>query len=641
MLEAGSLFFDLLAEIGGGRGAPANSLTPHLLAVVFWGILYAYESSCHKLNRQTGDLLLLASFALNLGTQFTLLVVEVLLQQKLISLQTLSPFWPPLELFLIVASRALLATAFLNLLLRSRVITLTFCCIGIAATVTAYLIIAIHWWGAHPSVTDFQTGKLDHRLWLFHAIGLMLCGFSVALLLSSPRRIRIHIALAFTFLTLDHLFMLILLAMGPSANPWIIPISGNLALWAVPLLGFASIRVRQVSELRQQHGRQASERLEALGLLSSGIAHDFNNHLQIILGYVELTHQSAPESKEIRKPLAKIEMAALAAGELVNQLLAFSRGQKVDFESVNLNEVIAGLSSMLARLLGPNLTIHHSLDNSMSNIVANRQMIEQIIVNLVLNARDAMPQGGEIFIQSRVVEKREPPNNPNESDSLCYRLTVADSGTGMDKKTLSRAFEPFYTTKSIGQGTGLGLATVYGIAKQHNASVYIDSSPGKYTRVHIEFRLPAEYADLPEPLIEPESQQRDQFRSIKPKRTILLLEDDASIRDLTCTILAASGYRVLTASNGEAAVKQAVLHRNTIDLFLFDVVMPHISGYDAYDMIVKDHKQPPVVFITGSTGRAENMRSGYPHLQKPFSSESLLAAVDAVFEASALDDLVH
>jgi two-component system, cell cycle sensor histidine kinase and response regulator CckA len=369
-------------------------------------------------------------------------------------------------------------------------------------------------------------------------------------------------------------------------------------------------RKRLEAQLRQ------SQRLESVGQLAGGIAHDFNNFLSVIRGYARFLLDGLDEEDARRSDAAEIEKAAERASRLTSQLLVFSRNEVVQRRVVDMAEVLGGLTSLLARTLGENVSFQTDAERPLSRVVADPTQMEQVLVNLAVNARDAMPSGGELRIELANVTE-----GLDGADAV--RLTVRDTGAGMAPEVVEHAFEPFYTTKPKGEGTGLGLATVYGIVTQTGGTIEIDSAPGKGTT--IELLLPATDA---EPDTPPAS--GNGAAGAKRGETVLVVEDEAAVRRLTCRILAREGYTVLDAADGPRALATWDEHSGEIDLLLTDVVMPGMSGKELADRLGIEP-----VFMSGYTDDviSRHGMDGLRLVQKPFDAHTLLGAV-----RSALDD---
>jgi PAS domain S-box-containing protein len=368
-------------------------------------------------------------------------------------------------------------------------------------------------------------------------------------------------------------------------------------------------RKRLEAQLRQ------SQRLESVGQLAGGIAHDFNNFLSVIRGYARFILDGLPADSALRSDAEEVARAAERAARLTNQLLVFSRRDVVQSRVVDLGEVLEDITSLLERTLGENVALSVDIENGLHPVEADPSQLEQVLVNLVVNARDAMPGGGRLAIGLA---------NHDAHGDLRTRLTVEDSGHGMGADVLERAFEPFYTTKPKGQGTGLGLATVYGIVTQAGGSVDIISRPGEGTTVSV--LLPASDARAAQPA---DTQGPDALAA--GGETILVVEDEDAVRRLTCRILSRQGYRVFDAPDGPHALSTWDRHGDEIDLLLTDVVMPGMSGKELAEKIGIEP-----VFMSGYTDDVV-LRHGVDGLrlvEKPFDAETLLSAVRSALDGA-------
>ncbi len=382
--------------------------------------------------------------------------------------------------------------------------------------------------------------------------------------------------------------------------------------------------------------RQA-QKMEAVGQLAGGIAHDFNNLLTVITGGTSFARDSLPTGAAAHEDLAMVDEAAGRAAQLTRQLLAFSRKQLLVPEVLDLNQVVSGVEPMLRRLIGEDIAVVTELTPELHDIHADPGQIEQLLLNLSVNARDAMPGGGRLTIRTESVEL-SPAEASQPGRSRCtgsfVRLTVRDTGIGMDEATLGRIFEPFFTTKELGKGTGLGLATVYGIVAQTGGHVSVSSAPGEGAVFTI---------DLP-PAAAPMTPQLPLPRAMSglASETVLVVEDEAGVRAIVRRVLSQQGYAVLEASDGREALIVAGEHASrgagTIDLVVTDVVMPEMSGRELVGMLAVQHPGSRVLFMSGYTDD-EIIRRGLPvpgmaFLQKPFTAEQLQTAVRAALGAS-------
>jgi two-component system cell cycle sensor histidine kinase/response regulator CckA len=364
-----------------------------------------------------------------------------------------------------------------------------------------------------------------------------------------------------------------------------------------------------------------SQRLEAVGKLSGGVAHDFNNILGVIIGYSEALQQMMPADDPMREAVDEIDKAGRRAAALTQQLLAFSRKQVLEPKVLDLNSIVADVEKMLRRLIGEDLELEIVPASALGRVKADRGQIEQVILNLAVNARDAMPHGGKLKIETMNADL-------NESDAKRLRyvipghyvmLQVSDTGTGMSAEIQSHIFEPFFTTKEQGKGTGLGLATVYGVVKQSGGYIWLESEVGKGSRFQV--YLPRVEG------VEPEAvRSLPSFETHGPA-TILVVEDEASLRKLTCNTLKQSGYKVLEAKDGPEAIEIASHYQGEIHLLFTDVVMPGMSGHKLAEKLSSRRPKMKVLYTSGYTDGAVAthgvLESGVVILRKPFSRAQL------------------
>jgi PAS domain S-box-containing protein len=388
--------------------------------------------------------------------------------------------------------------------------------------------------------------------------------------------------------------------------------------------------VTQQRQLEDQL-RQA-QKMEAVGRLAGGVAHDFNNLLTVISSYSELLLDDLPAADQARRDdLGQIKKAAADASALTRQLLAFSRQQVLEAKVLDLNAIVSGAGKMLQRVIGEDITLALVLAPKLGWVKADPGQVEQVIMNLAVNARDAMPDGGKLTIETTNTELDAGyigEHGPVAPGSY-VRLVVSDTGVGMDDETRRRIFEPFFTTKEQGKGTGLGLATVYGIVKQSGGFVWVYSEPGKGAAFKIY---------LPQ-VVQSEGVERGAETLPPPAKgteTVLLAEDAASVRAVTRQILERQGYTVLEAPSGRAAVDIAAKRRGGIHLLLTDVVMPEMSGRQLADQLAELRPEIKVLFISGYTDdsvvRHGVLEAGVAYLQKPFTPDSLARKVREVLD---------
>jgi two-component system cell cycle sensor histidine kinase/response regulator CckA len=403
-------------------------------------------------------------------------------------------------------------------------------------------------------------------------------------------------------------------------------------------------RKRAEKELRESEEQlRQAQKMEAVGQLAGGIAHDFNNLLAAILGYCDLL-LARPElaDSSAREDLVEIKRAGERASTLTRQILAFSRRQALDPSVVSLGEVVSGMVPMLRRTLGEDVQLVTRVDPAAGWVEADTHQFEQVIMNLALNARDAMPSGGRLTLKVADVELSERfcRSHPGATPGSHVRLTVADAGFGMDEVTRGRAFEPFFTTKPRERGTGLGLAMVYGTVKQSNGSVFIESRPGKGTKVKIYLPRVAPPAGEGE-----EDLPTEGLTASTGSETVLLVEDEAALRRFVSRVLESLGYRVLAAGTAAEALQMAKKAAKPVDLLLTDVVLP---GGMHGDVLARELTalQPglPVLYVSGyphdSIVHAGRLDEGVNFLEKPFTPQALTSMVRSLLERAGPEDQV-
>ena len=378
--------------------------------------------------------------------------------------------------------------------------------------------------------------------------------------------------------------------------------------------------------------RQA-QKMDAIGRLSGGIAHDFNNILGVIIGYAEILQENMDSTHPDRSCVDEIQRAGQRAASLTRQLLAFSRQQVLEPKVLDLNAVISDMEKMLRRLIGEDIELSTDLNQELGHVRADQGQLEQVILNVAVNARDAMPDGGKFSITTQDLVMAEA---QTKRYSYPFRpgryvlLTVSDNGMGMDLGTQARIFEPFFTTKEKGKGTGLGLATVYGIVKQSEGYIEVHSEVGVGTTFKI-------YLPIVEALIEPDSTQPALISSLQGNETILLAEDDDILRILARNMLVRFGYTVLEASNGAEACELARKRTGRIDLLLTDVVMPGMNGRELGERLAQERPDLTIVYMSGYTGQGVGqgvLPSGCHFLAKPFHRESLARKLREALETA-------
>ena len=371
--------------------------------------------------------------------------------------------------------------------------------------------------------------------------------------------------------------------------------------------------------------RQA-QKLESIGRLAGGMAHDLNNLLMPIIGYAELGMRQALENSPLRASLAQIHLAGNRARDLTRRLLAFSRKQILDMRAVNLNHVLAELEPMLRRLIREDIVVKLKLDPKLGSVRADAGQLQQVVINLAVNAQDAMPAGGRLLVETRNAVL-------DEAFALCHAgiaagpyvlLSVQDTGSGMSPEVMAHLFEPFFTTKRRDQGTGLGLPTVHGIVRQHGGHIFAHSELGRGTQFHIYLPRVEAAPERPAPAPEPAPAHRGH-------QTILVVEDNDMVRELLCEVLAAHGYTVLSASGAAEAMSRAAQAAGPLDLLLTDVVMPGQTGPQLHQRLTQSRPGLKVLYMSGymqdSLAQADLPGGMKQLLAKPFSIDQLLEKV--------------
>jgi two-component system cell cycle sensor histidine kinase/response regulator CckA len=396
---------------------------------------------------------------------------------------------------------------------------------------------------------------------------------------------------------------------------------------------FVEVMAEDVTEKRvlEQQLRQA-QKMEAVGRLAGGIAHDFNNLLTVIGGHCEMLRKRLGPDHRLDRNAAEVQKAAERAAALTQQLLTFSRKQVVQPAVLDLNEVLAGMESMLRRLIGEQIELITTPAPGLGHVKADRGQIEQVILNLALNARDAMPKGGKLIIETSDEDLDEvyARHHPGARPGSYIMLAVSDSGVGMDKDTQARIFEPFFTTKETGRGTGLGLATVYGIVKQSEGYIWAYSEPGQGSTFKV-------YLPRVEEAVEETRPRVPVAASTRGTETILVVEDEEPLRKLVREFLEANGYRALEAGSGEEGLRLAERYEGPIHLLMTDMVMPGMSGQDLAKRLTASRPQTKVLYMSGYTDDAMVHQRGFHpgrlFLQKPFTLDTLARKLRDVLQA--------
>ncbi len=393
-------------------------------------------------------------------------------------------------------------------------------------------------------------------------------------------------------------------------------------------------RKRAEAALRESEEQlRQSQKLEGVGQLAGGIAHDFNNLLTVIIGFSSLAMRDLHAESLLLSNLAEIKKAGERAASLTRQLLAFSRRQVLQPKILNLDSIVSEMEKMLRRLIGENIDLRATLAPNLGSVKADPGQIEQIILNLAVNARDSMPGGGKLTIETgnAYLDEDYVKQHVGAQAGPHIMLAVSDTGRGMDQKTQGRIFEPFFTTKELGKGTGLGLSTVYGIVKQSGGNIWVYSEVGRGTTFKIYL-----------PRVDEGAQQYKRASHLDEvllgNETILLIEDEEMLRKLAKETLTLYGYQVLDAPNGESAVSLCKEHTESIDLVLTDVIMPGLSGREVAHQLLELRPQVRVLFMSGYTDDAivhqGVLDEGANFIQKPFAPDALARKVREVLDHS-------
>ena len=406
---------------------------------------------------------------------------------------------------------------------------------------------------------------------------------------------------------------------------------------------FYITHIVDITERKQAEAQQkvleeqlrAAQKMEAIGSLAGGIAHDFNNLLSVILSYTGFLMKAVPEGDPSRSDLLEVKQAAERAATLTHQLLAFSRKQVLQSVRLDLNQVIKGVAKMLTRILGEDIELSIALEPGLGLVMADPGQIEQVLMNLVVNARDAMSRGGKLTIETsnKEIDAGYAARHDGMAPGDYVMFAVSDSGTGMDKETQARIFEPFFSTKGPGKGTGLGLSTVFGIVKQSGGSIWVYSEPGQGSSFKI--YLPR----LQAPLAAEDDKPQSNSVRLTGTETILLVEDEEAMRRATERILVGAGYTVLAASDGDEGLEVGARHSGEIHLLLTDVIMPHRGGNDLAQELVKSRPSIKVIFMSGYTDDAivnhGVLDAGTNFIGKPFTEDALIRKVQEVLTGTA------
>ena len=398
---------------------------------------------------------------------------------------------------------------------------------------------------------------------------------------------------------------------------------------------YVAVKQDVTRELALEEEYRQAHKMEAVGHLAGGIAHDFNNILQVVLGYAQLLAGHSHEGDKSAEYINEIIKGAERASALTKQLLAFSRRQVMEPRVLQLNELVKNLLNMLQRIIGEHIRLEWIPGAHLGSVYADSAMLEQVLMNLVVNARDAMPDGGTLILETQnvLIDTAYCSQHLWATPGRFVLLSVTDTGVGMDKETLEMVFEPFFTTKSEGKGTGLGLSTVFGIVKQHQGMITAYSEPGRGSTFKVYLPLTERKAASVGPLIQGPVTGGDE--------TLLVAEDDSAVRKMAVSVLTEAGYNVLSAQNGKEALEIFTKYSEAVSLLLLDVVMPQKNGYEVWEEVRKKNPDIPVLFTSGYSKNAIHtdfiLHKGLSLIQKPYGPEELLRSVRRLLDEKKMD----
>jgi len=623
LIELGQFFLDVLAGMGGGRGNPDNELTRFSLGMISWGFMALSAWTVREQTAHARDSLLFIGFLIGFGREVFMFVIHALQLHGLVSAEVSQLFSPPIEHTFLLIARTVIAGAYIQYLLNSARLARTYICVGFLGATALYVVTATNWWSVstHSGVVRFNDFWGE---WLFHSLGIIMGVAAIVLFLRDASWLRKVICIALLFYITDDALMLVNILTDHNYQTTLNPIRNNLHIWASLLLGYIYWRERYEVHERLREQLRQTERINTLGQLAAGVAHDFNTHLQVILGYAQLEKtQKNNNNKDFH--LEQIINAASSSGSLVNQLLVFSQDrQSMEQKPVNLNDVIAHISPMSNRLLGPDIQTKYKLQAELPPIYADPHMMEQVLMNLLINARDALSGNGEIIVETLAIAA-DPAIHKTANAQMGYvQLNVHDNGKGIECELQERIFEPFFTTKTSSEGTGLGLALVKKIVLAHHGHIRLESTVAHGTTMRIDFPV---IDAIPEK--KPVESPYDDASS--PGNAVVLVVDSTKeVRELTVTMLKAWGYRPIEAVDGEEGLKILTETDVEIQLLIISVNLANMNGYETFVQMQASHSHIPVLFIAGTSQPYDMAYRSKPHIAKPFSQSQLLKKVRSI-----------
>ena len=634
---------NVLIAVGGGNGDPHTEYVRHVLPMVMWASLYIILSTLHPRTSKYGRWFLVAIACAYLFEQ-TQLVIKASAATNVVWAGTsaktssfghligpISGVWVTLTYCLLSFVTCRFIRSYIKEM--DRPIKLFYSVSFLLVVLSA--LVSIQWWYTHRhDVLQAFEGSVNHQL--LNTIQLVILVYAVRMFwLSRDLSYVSRIAwVPFAFFLFSELFETIGMASNREVRMWLLPIANNLQIWAIPWFGLLFWRSEVVEQRRLTLRLHQAERLDGVGRLAAGVAHDFNNHLQAILGYATVGALDSKDNEKHRQLFNSISESVGRASVLVKLLTDFKREPAAnDLGVVKLSNVLSELKPLLVSLLGPSIKLDFNFDPRADTIHAERAMLEQVIVNAVVNARDAMPDGGFLTIMSRPLEA-----DASDTNRRMVRIIISDTGEGLSASEKSRVFEPFYTTKGSAGGSGLGLTASLAAVQRMDGNLEIVSEVGLGTKLVIE--LPASDIELSasDPLVTIEQDDNEEVlvnaSLLSGTERVLLADDEPSVRHVVASYLRRAGYDVVLAKDGQQALEILASDADSIDLMVLDVLMPIKCGYATYEAAKNMYSYIPVIFITSQFDMTNCKAPQEPHLIKPFTQQALLQVSRALLSKS-------